>query len=68
MTERESGARIGCMTDNLSKFFPTPHPPVSQDKVCNVGFKGCSAELIHPITSLETAVYMYEVLLNEERK
>lgn len=53
------------MTDNLSELFL---PPVSWDKVCSVGFKGCSAELTSSPLPPKTAMRMCEVLLNEERK
>lgn len=55
-----------CTTDNLSKTFL---PQVSRDKVCRVGFKGCSGELtLSPLHPLKTAMHMYGVLSNEERK
>lgn len=54
------------MTDNLSKTFL---PQVSRDKVCRVGFKGCSGELtLSPLHPLTTALHMYGVLSNKERK
>lgn len=53
------------MMDSLSSFS---FPPVSRDKVCSVGFKGCSAELTPSPLPLKTVMHMYEVLLKEEGK